>query len=57
MSEEGQEGCERTEASSEQDEEGKFFLGVNRHVMKGRQQFSVSVFCTRRVGVKQVAPL
>lgn len=34
MCQEGEHGCERTESSSEEDEEGKLFLGINWNLMK-----------------------
>lgn len=55
--EHGQHGSEGAKARCEEDEEGKLFLRVHRHLMEGRQQFPICCFCAPRVGVKQVTLL
>ena len=44
MSQEGQESCEAAETSSEEDEERKLLLRINRDLVKDREQLPVSAF-------------
>lgn len=57
MGQQSQQRCARAQTGSEEDEERKLLFGVDRELMEGWKQFSVSTLSARRVWEEQMTLL